>query len=59
MKKLEWNEEYTIRFSLDNKHFSTPKGKGFIAKFDAENEVKRLKAKGAVNIEIYIQKWNG
>ena len=56
MKKLEWNEEYAIRFSLDNKHFSTPKGKGFIAKFDAEDEVKRLKAKGAVNIEIYIQK---
>lgn len=58
MKKLGWNEEYAIRFSLNNKHFSTPKGKGFIAKFVAEDEVKRLEAKGAVNIEIYIQKWN-
>lgn len=58
MKKLEWNEEYAIRFVLDGKRFSTPNGKGFMAFFEAENEKKRLEEKGATEIEIIIRKWN-
>lgn len=58
MKRLNWNEEFAISFTLDNKNFSTPKGRGFFAKFEAEIEAKRLKAKGATKIKIYVQKWN-
>lgn len=58
MRKPEWNEEYAVKFTLDGHEFSTRKGYGFMCEFEAKDEAKRVKAKGAKKIKIYIQKWN-
>lgn len=58
MKKLNWNEEYAIKFELNGHKFSSPVGKGFTCRFEVDDEIKRLKAKGVTNISIYVRKWN-
>ncbi len=58
MKNLKWNEEYFISFVLDGKKFSTPVGKGFMCKFDADDEKNRLINKGCKSVKVSIRKWN-
>ena len=58
LRKLNWNEEYAIKFVLNGHKFSTPNGTGYAFRFDLEDEIKRLKSKGASNIKVYIRKWN-
>lgn len=57
---LKWNEEYYITFTgTMGQKFSTPLGNGFICKFDAENEIKRLKYHTMFkDFKIKIRKWN-
>lgn len=58
MRNLNWNEEYYISFILNSKKFSTPIGKGFSVRFEVEDEVKRLRSRGASDVKISIRKWN-
>ena len=58
MKSLNWNEEYFLSFELNGKKFSTPNGKGFTCKFEAEDEKSRLLSKGCKSVVIAKRKWN-
>lgn len=55
---LKWNEEYFISFVLSGRKFSTPLGKGFTVRFEADDEKKRLISKGAEKVKISIWSWN-
>lgn len=57
MRKLDWNEEYSITFENDFTKFSRPVGKGWSTLFEARDEKKRLEAKGFKNIKIVILRW--
>lgn len=57
---LKWNEEYYISFlGTMGQRFSTPVGKGFICKFDAEKEVERLRSRTLFkDFKIKVRTWD-
>lgn len=57
LREKMWNEEYYLSFEYDGKRFSSPFGKGFEFRFDVENEIFRLRHKGAKNIIVGVRKW--
>lgn len=61
MKSLEWNEEYSISAEKPTeygiKKIKTIKGFGFISRYEAKKESKKLESLGYKNIKISITKW--
>lgn len=58
MRKLKWNEEYYLKYTLCGSNYRTPIGKGYIVQFEVDDEIKRLREKGATNIKSGIRIWN-
>lgn len=59
VRKLKWNEEYCLSFrSKDGVKFSTPFGCGFSLRQSLFDEVERLKARGFVDIKVFIREWS-
>lgn len=56
MRRLNWNDEYYLRFIYNGKRCVSHTG--FMSYFDAKDEKLRLKSLGATDIKIAVRKWN-
>ena len=57
LREKMWNEEYYVIFEYDGKKFSSPSGRGFEFRSLVEDEVFRLRSKGAKKIKVGVRKW--